>query len=529
MNARRATLNVVIALIALNLLLSFGNAWPTLWPLPLPRLSLDLAAIALVLSVLSLRGPVRAAGVRWASIVVVIGIVLHYINVTVPAILGRKLDLYWDGQHAWNVVRMGAESPSAMKLVAVAVTVVLALALLYALIRRCLLVLAEGLQHRRLRTGVLAISLTTLGLWGLAPPLQGSFAPSVVSLVADQASMLQRALFSTDDELQLGTSPRFDSNLAALQGADVVIVFAEAYGAVTLDQPEFAAALGQSRHHLEAAIAASGRRAVSARLTSPTFGGGSWLAHAELLSGLDMHDPNHYRLLLKTQRPGLVSHFSENGYRTIGWMPGIQHPWPEGRFYGFDRIGDADGIGYRGPPFGYWRIPDQAAMALLQDQELGTARGDDPRPRLAVFPTLSTHAPFRPLAPYLTDWSALLGSHVYADPDAITARNAAVSWDEPIPAYLAALRYQFDWLSGWLREQAPPKAVVIVIGDHQPIGTVSGPGADWVVPVHVITSNEIVLKRLAARGFQAGLLPDKPALGPMRALTPMLVETFAIE
>ena len=56
MNARRATLNVVIALIALNLLLSFGNAWPTLWPLPLPRLSLDLAAIALVLSVLSLRG-----------------------------------------------------------------------------------------------------------------------------------------------------------------------------------------------------------------------------------------------------------------------------------------------------------------------------------------------------------------------------------------------------------------------------------------------------------------------------------------
>ncbi len=541
MKTYRVLLTSIAALLALNLLLSFGNAWPTLWPVPELRISIELVVIALVLAVLSLRGPLRQGLVVGVAILVTAGVVLHYANVTAPAILGRTLDFYWDGQHAWQVLKMGAEGAegvSSSRLLGVAAAgllVVLSLVGLYALIRRCLVALREGLRNPGLRASVLGISIFTLVLWGLtlgaiappwASPLQGVFAPSVAGLVVTQTGMLYRALFRADDEQRLGTSPRFDANLDALADADVVIVFAEAYGAITLDNPEFAAALQPSRATLSTAIAASGRHALSARFISPTFGGGSWLAHSELLSGLDMHDPNNYRLLLKTKRPTLVSHFAAKGYRTVGWLPGIQRAWPEGRFYGFDRIADADGIGYRGPAFGYWRIPDQAAMAQLQDQELSAARGEKGRPRLVVFPTMSTHAPFRPLAPYLPDWSALSRADVYMDPESIRARNALVTWDEPIPAYLATLRYQFDWLSGWLADQAPRDAVVIVIGDHQPIGTVSGPGANWEVPVHVITRNQAVLEGLAARGFKDGVLPSSPALGPMRALTPLLVDAF---
>ena len=530
MNSPRAVLQALVALVLLNLLLSFGNAWPTLWPRPEARLSIDLAAIVLALALLSLRGPLRRTAVVVASAVISAGVLLHYINVTVPAVLGRRLDLYWDGQHAWEVLKMGAASPSAMKFAGVAVIVALAIAALYRLIRRCVVVLAESLQHRALRAGVLASAASVLGAGvlapQLAPALQRAFAPAVGNLVADQARMLHRALFAGQDEHLLGTSPVFTGKLDALEGADVVIVFAEAYGAITLDKPDFAASLAASRQRLADAIAAGGRSVVSARLTSPTFGGGSWLAHAELLSGLDMRDPNDYRLLLTTQRPTLVSHFAANGYRTVGWMPGIQRPWPEGRFYGFDRIADAEGVGYRGPPFGYWRIPDQASMAQLQAQELGPARGEDHRPRLVVFPTVSTHAPFRPLAPYVADWSAVLGTDAYDSPDAVAAREAAVSWDDPVPAYLAAMRYQFDWLAGWLSSHAPADAVVIVVGDHQPMGTVTGPGADWDVPMHVITRNEAVLAHLLNRGFRPGLAPEPPALGPMRTLTLQLLDAF---
>lgn len=126
----------------------------------------------------------------------------------------------------------------------------------------------------------------------------------------------------------------------------MLIVFAEAYGAVTLDRPDIARALDSHRNKLADAITASGRQVVSARLVSPTFGGASWPAHASLLSGLDMRDPGDYQLLLTTERPTLVRHFAANGYRTVGWLPGIQLPWPEGAFYGFKRYADAARIGY---------------------------------------------------------------------------------------------------------------------------------------------------------------------------------------
>ena len=534
MKSPHALLKAAVALLTLNLLLSFGNAWPTLWPWPEARISIELAAIALVLSLFSLRGPLRRALVVGTSVLITVGVVLHYANVTAPAILGRTLDFYWDGQHIWQVLKMGTDDASIGSLLGLAgalLVVVLGLMALQAVIRRCVVALGAGLQDRGVRAGVLGIAALSLALGTLAPhfapPLQSAFAPSITALVLTQASMLERALWHADDETLLGTSPRFNANLDALGGGDVIIVFAEAYGAITLDNPEFAATLQQSRAKFDASIAVSGRKVVSARLRSPTFGGASWLAHSELLSGLDMHDPNAYRLLLKTKRPTLVQHFAANGYRTVGWLPGIQRAWPEGRFYGFERIADADGIGYRGPAFGYWRIPDQAAMAQLQHQELDGADGTVRQPRLVVFPTMSTHAPFRPLAPYVPDWAAVRGADAYTDAAALSARAAPVSWNEPIPAYLATLRYQFDWLSGWLAEHAPRDAVVIVIGDHQPIGTVSGPGANWEVPVHVITRNETVLERLRARGLTTGVRPAGPALGPMRALTPILVEAFA--
>ncbi len=87
MNTRRALRQALVALVVLNLLLSFGNAWPTLWPRPEARLSLDLAAVVLGLSLLSLHGPLRRATVVWTSAVLATCVLLHYLNVTVPAVV----------------------------------------------------------------------------------------------------------------------------------------------------------------------------------------------------------------------------------------------------------------------------------------------------------------------------------------------------------------------------------------------------------------------------------------------------------
>jgi len=83
-------------------------------------------------------------------------------------------------------------------------------------------------------------------------------------------------------------SPPMDGPFAALDRADVVLAFVEAYGVVTCDNPVFARALAGPREALTAAVHEAGRTVVSARVESPTFGASSWLAHLSLLTGIEV-------------------------------------------------------------------------------------------------------------------------------------------------------------------------------------------------------------------------------------------------
>ena len=65
-------------------------------------------------------------------------------------------------------------------------------------------------------------------------------------------------------------------------------------------------------------------------------------------------------------------------------MPGLHESWPEGAFYGFNEIYDEDRLDYRGPPFGWWSVPDQFVIARMD--ALGAAGRDVARAGLRVLP-----------------------------------------------------------------------------------------------------------------------------------------------
>jgi hypothetical protein len=67
---------------------------------------------------------------------------------------------------------------------------------------------------------------------------------------------------------------------------------------------------------------------------------------------------------------------------------------------------------------------------------------------------------------------------------------------------------------------------MVWVGDHQPAASVSGAGAGWEVPVHIVTSDRSLLERFIALGFAAGLEPQRPALGGMHDLTTLLLRGF---
>jgi hypothetical protein len=526
-----------LAFALLNTLLTFENRWPGFGVLFMPRLSFEMClAVVVLMGWVSVRGSVsgRAATVLASGFVALVAV--RYADVTAPAVLGRPVNAYWDGRHAAELLRMAAQAlPASQAAAAVALFVTGAL-LLLALARAAIVTLAQCLVWTRPRPWLLAaVALLASSFAAYVPGQRDSrwfFSLPLAPSLIDQAVLLARVARPAHADSLLGASPDFSGNLDGLAGAqgaaDVLLLFAESYGASTFDVTEQAAALAAPRAQLAQVIADRGQGVVSARVRSPTIGGASWLAHAALLAGVDTGNPAHHALLLASQRPTLVSHFARHGYRTVGWMPGVKRPWPEGAFYGFNRLADDAGIGYRGPDFGFWRIPDQAAMALLHTQELQhDALSVERQPRFIVFPSISTHAPFHPLAPFVGDWPRLTGPEAYSSEQSASSLRVKLAIEQPLPNYMDGMRYQFQWLGDYLRLLAPQRLVLIVIGDHQPHALVTGPGASWDVPVHVISNNPALLQRLVVIGFVSGLQPPAQTLGPMHELTGVLLWAFA--
>ena len=262
---------------------------------------------------------------------------------------------------------------------------------------------------------------------------------------------------------------------------------------------------------------------MSAFVESPTFGGGSWLAHISLLSGIEVRDPDTNALLMTQRRDTMAKAFARRGYRTVAWMPGMRQRWPEGRFYGFDDIYGADRLAYRGPEFGWFAIPDQYSLDRLDAFEVNRPSR---QPLFVFFPTISTHFPFSPTPPYQPDWRRITDRHPYDGPDIVRAYAREPNWTDFGPGYVDALSYDFTSIAGYVGAHADRDTVMIVLGDHQPPAAVSGEHASWDVPVHVIASRMAVLDRLVGHGFQRGLTPRRPSLGRMHTLLPMLLDAF---
>ena len=518
---------LAVSLFILNASLTFENVWPTLKIRWGSALSLELALCVLLLAVAH-----RWAGRLARRVLPVLWVVLvagHYLDVTAPGLYGREFNLYWDSRHLGNVAAMLGRDAPWWQIAGVAGATGLAIGVAYALARLTIGQLAAAVADRgaRLLLGSIAGAVSLLcavQLWG-GLPIAVAVADPVTPAYVRQARFVLATLGPGAAAPRLGPSPALDASLQGLGGADVFVIFVESYGAVAYETPAIASALADSLSDFEAAIGETDREVVSAYVESPTFGGSSWLAHLSLLSGVEVRDEYAYTSLMASRRETMVTNFARRGYRTVALLPGMRQAWPEGAFYGFDIIYGRDLLEYQGPRFGWWSIPDQYALAKLDALEV-----DRPSraPVFVVFPTSTTHAPFGPVAPYQPDWSRVLTQDAYDQPDVERAMAAVPDLTNLGPSYTKAMAYEFVSLAGYLREQRDGR-LMIVVGDHQPPAAVTGPGAPWRVPVHVIGPTGArgqVLDRLIDHGFRPGVAPRLPSIGGMHALVPMLLDAF---
>jgi hypothetical protein len=512
----------------LNFALTIQNIWPTPWITTHNKFSFEIALLLLVLAVYAeLKGVPPRRLIGWLAVGLTLLTIGRYAQVTAPALYGRPINLYWDAQHLPRVAAMLAQvSPTWLVALAALGTMVLVGGLFLAL-RWALGSVWAGLSQAGPRRGMAVLAAGVAAIYLAAPGLQLHtgrwFSNPVMPVYARQAEFLWEALIgdAQGDTPRCKTLPA--SDLARLAGADVLLIFLESYGAVAYDRPAFNAALAASRERLADAARRTQRGAVSAYLESPTFGGSSWLAHSSLLTGVEVREPQSYHRLLTRECDTLPDRFARQGYRTLGLMPGLRYAWPEGDFYGFQHILGESILDYRGPEFGWWRIPDQYAIARLDQLEISVAQ----RPPLFVFyPTISSHTPFRPTPPYQADWDRMLTQQPFEPATLEASVSRTPDWTNLGPAYTDALNYAFTWLAGYLEKHADSDLVIIVLGDHQPPASVSGASAPWEVPVHVITQRTDILESLQSAGLHPGLEPVRPILGPMHELTAVLLKVF---
>jgi hypothetical protein len=522
-----AIARLAAALLILNASLTFQSLWPTPAVRWTGELSIELGVALVLLALAALRGvaPASRRAVRWMAVVWLLLVIGRYADVTAQALYGRDINLYWDLRFIPDVASMLARAATWWLIAGAAVGAAVVLALLYAVIRWSLRRVVEGFEWPIARRVMLAGGAVLVVLFAIEQPQELDaherwFPTPITTTYFRQAWLAADALRGGRS---VPASPPMNSDFSRAQGADVILLFIESYGAVTFDRPEFAASLESARQTLREAIRATGRETVSAFVESPTFGGESWLAHISLMSGVEVRDP-HTNAVLMTQHRETVAHaFSRHGYRTIANMPGLWWDWPEGSFYGFDDIYGALRLDYRGPQFGWFTLTDQFALARIDALEIA------PQPRKPLFiffPTVSTHAPFTPTPPYQPDWGRMLDERPYDPAELDRSYDEVANWMDLGPGYVKAVDYALRTVAGYLRLRGDRDLVLIVIGDHQPAAAVSGERAPWDVPVHIIASRPDILGRLRSSGFAAGLTPNRPILGKMHELLPVLLKAF---
>jgi hypothetical protein len=540
--ARGRAAVAIFALLLLNAALSFSTWWPTPGIVLDRRLAPEFVWLWLALLVLvSWRGhpgPRTVSALASAYLVLVLG---RYADVTVPSLFGRPINLYWDGLQIPRFLWVTAQE-WAWWLSAGALALVLAgLWLLWALLRWGIVVAARdaapyALQHRWTwpLTG-LAVLLAVGNLAGMRATWPVVSKP-VIPTYWRQAGLLAAALNTTKVDQVLPSSTAVNAALerpdalAGLMKRDVYIIMLESVGAIWVDDPRASRPLQPVRTKFAADVAASGRGVVSAYFTSPTFAGGSDLAHLGLLAAMDLSDPFRHDLLLTTDRPTLNTLFRRHGYQTFGLYPAVSWEWPERAFYGFDVYLEGRDLGYQGPELGYWKIPDPFSIARLEQMfPRHPAEPGQPAvpPRFVFFPTITSHLPFSPVPPFQPDWDRMLTPQPYDPEDTDRALAERPNWMDMFPDYLRMVEYTYRWLGSYLRQTEPRETVYLLVGDHQPSANITGEGASWDVPVHIVSRDETLLQLFRDQGFQNGMEPGRATLGPLHHLTGMALKAFA--
>ncbi len=310
--------------------------------------------------------------------------------------------------------------------------------------------------------------------------------------------------------------------LEVLRGRNVSLILIESYGRGALDSSTHQREIDGALTRLGERLAERRLGVASAWLAPPTYGGGSWFAHATLTTGVKVWLPLDYDLLLASDVVPLSRFMQRAGYSTLNVMPGTTRAWPQGDFYGFDQNLYAKDFEYAGPWLSWGRFPDQYVLDHVR--RCCAARSG----LYKELKLVSSHVPWRAVPPLLDDWDSIRDGAIYHR--AAGTREYSMKWSNLKQAhdpYIASIVYDLDVVGDYIRRFETPDTLVFILGDHQPVKEASRSDA-WDVPIHVAGPEDLVARFQGNGGFGPGLRPPVDAKPlPMEQFLPLFLQSLS--
>jgi hypothetical protein len=174
-------------------------------------------------------------------------------------------------------------------------------------------------------------------------------------------------------------------------------------------------------------------------------------------------------------------------------------------------------LDYHGPSFSWAPVPDQYAVDFIHRREVERQQ----QPLFVQYVLVSSHAPWSTVPTPIDDWSQVASGSAFTGHQ----QSFPVGWSnlrDGGPAYGHSVAYDFEVIERYLLQRFNHDALVIILGDHQPAGSVTGDDPSWAVPVHVLSRNRSLVERFRGVGYVDGMTP--PAGRPVQGM-----ETFFTE
>jgi hypothetical protein len=517
-----ACLLVLFALIAPNEITRFT-------PEAFVRIPLEgLLGVALVLIL-----PARARRVAAVVIGVMLGLlaIVKIVDIGFSAVLARPFNLVFDwtlfgGADQFLTASIGRAGAVGAGILAVVLAVGVLVLMTLAVLRLTRLVV----RHNTSATGAAAVLGVT---WVTCAALGAQLVPGVpvAGVAAGRLLQVRRSLEDRKEFAKEASVDAFggipsDRLLTGLRGKDVLLSFVESYGRDAIEDPRYASEVDAVLDGGSSRLRAHGFASRSAFLTSPTAGGGSWLAHSTLLSGLWINNQQRYNSLVSSDRLTLSKAFEGAGWQTAAVMPGTTTAWPEAKFYGYERVYDRWHIGYNGPRFNWGTPPDQFTLSAFQRAERSQPKH---APVMAEIPLVTSHAPWAPTPSGLVDWNTVGDGTVFG-PMAAAGDKPEDVWRSPSrirTAYRRSIEYSLNALISYVETYGDDNLVLIFLGDHEPAPLITGQNADREVPITIVAHDPAVLDRISTWGWQDGLKPGPHApVWPMNAFRDRFLTAF---